>query len=70
MDSIYRGEVGVGCGWEAEDGLYHLLEQEQGRCVFNEAQKQPQCSYMSGRWQQFDTTCNLIVLPTPCSGLS
>ena len=26
--------------------IYHLLEleQEQGRCVFNEAQKQPQCT--------------------------
>ena len=35
------GGVGV---WEAEGGLYHLLEQEQGHCVFNEAQKQPQCT--------------------------
>ena len=58
--------MGVRCGWEAKGGLYHPLEQEQGRYVFNEAQKQPQFSYMSGqdsRWQQFDTTCSLISVP-------
>ena len=55
-----------GGGWEAKGKLYHPLEQEQGHCVFNEAQKQPQCSYMSGqdsRWQQFDITCSLISAP-------
>ena len=31
-------------GWEAEGGLYHPLEQGQICCVFNEAQKQPQCT--------------------------
>ena len=64
--------MGVGGGWEAEGGLYHPLEQEQGHCVFNEAQGQPstgqpQCTYMSNqddRWQQFDTTRNLLVCPS------
>ena len=41
MDSVYKGgwarggEVGVGDGWEAEGGLYHPLEQEQGGCVLD-----------------------------------
>ena len=38
------GGVGVGGEWEAKGGLYHPLEQGQGCCVFNEAQKQPQCT--------------------------
>ena len=69
--------MGVGGGWEAEGGLNHPLAQGRSRCVFNKAQKQPQCSYMSGqdgRWDQFDTTCSLISAPqwhhTPRSGLS
>ena len=32
-------------GWEAKGGLYPMeQEQEQGCCVFNEAQRQPQCT--------------------------
>ena len=64
-------------GWEAEGGLNHPLAQGKSRCVFNEAQKQPQYSYMSGQdghWEQFDTTCSLISAPqwhhTPRSELS
>ena len=38
MDSVYRG------GREAKGRLYHPLKQQQGCCVFNEAQKQPQCT--------------------------
>ena len=34
--------MGVGGGWEAKDRLYHPLE--KGCCIFNEAQKQPQCT--------------------------
>ena len=37
-DSVLGGK------WEARGGLYHPLEQEQSCCVFNEAQKQPQCT--------------------------
>ena len=69
--------MGVGGGWEAEGGLNHPLAVKKGRCVLSKAQKQPQCSYMSGqdgRWEQFDTTCSLISAPqwhhTPHSGLS
>ena len=70
MDSVYRGGwmggggVNFGGGWEAKGGLYHPLEQKQGRCVFNE----------DGRWQQFDITCSLISVPQwhhiLCSGPS
>ena len=31
-------------GWEAEDGLNYPLAQGKSRCVFNKAQKQPQCT--------------------------
>ena len=34
---------GVG-GWETEGGLYYPSVQRQGRCIFNEAQKQPLCT--------------------------
>ena len=37
-------EVGVGGGWETKGGLNHPLAQEKSRCVFNKAQKQPQCT--------------------------
>ena len=60
------GGVGVGGGWEAEGGLNHPLAQGKSRCVLSKAQKQPQCTYMSGqdgRWEQFDTTCSLISAP-------
>ena len=36
--------MGVGGGWEAEGGLNHPLAQGKSRCVFNKAQKQPQCT--------------------------
>ena len=36
--------MGVGGGWEAEGGLNHLQAQGKSRCVFNKAQKQPQCT--------------------------
>ena len=36
--------MGGGGGWEAKGKLYHPLVQRQSRCVFNEAQKQPQCT--------------------------
>ena len=36
--------MGVGGGWEAEGGLNHPLTQGKSRCVFNKAQKQPQCT--------------------------
>ena len=36
--------VVVGGGWEAKGGLNHLLAQGKSRCVFNKAQKQPQCT--------------------------
>ena len=36
--------MGVGGGWEAEGGLNHPLAQGRSRCVFNKAQKQPQCT--------------------------
>ena len=35
---------GGGGGWEAEGGLNHPLAQRKSRCVFNKAQKQPQCT--------------------------
>ena len=38
------GGVGVGGGWEAEGGLNHPLAQGRSCCVFNKAQKQPQCT--------------------------
>ena len=38
------GGVGVGGGWEAEGGLNHPPAQEKSHCVFNKAQKQPQCT--------------------------
>ena len=38
------GGVGVGGGWEAEGGLNHPLARGRSRCVFNKAQKQPQCT--------------------------
>ena len=38
------GGVGVGGGWEAEGRLNHPLAQGNSRCVFNKAQKQPQCT--------------------------
>ena len=31
-------------GWEAEGGLNHPLTQGKSHCVFNKAQKQPQCT--------------------------
>ena len=31
-------------GWEAEGGLNHPLAQGRSCCVFNKAQKQPQCT--------------------------
>ena len=34
--------MGVRGGWEAEGGLNHPLAQRKSRCVFSEAQKQPQ----------------------------
>ena len=37
--------MGVGGGWEAEGGLNHPLAQGKSRCVFNKAQKQPQCTF-------------------------
>ena len=58
--------MGVEGGWEAEGGLNHPLAQRKSRCVFSKAQKQPQCTYMSGQdscWEQFDTTCSLISAP-------
>ena len=36
--------MGVGGGWEAKGGLNHPLAQGKSRCVFNKAQKQPQCT--------------------------
>ena len=36
--------VGGGGGWEAEGGLNHPLAQGKSRCVFNKAEKQPQCT--------------------------
>ena len=38
------GGVGVGGGWEAKGGLKHPLAQGKSRCVFNKAQKHPQCT--------------------------
>ena len=38
------GGVGVEGGWEAEGGLNHPPAQRKSRCVFNKAQKQPQCT--------------------------
>ena len=54
-----------GGGWEAEGRLYYPLEQEQGCCVFNEAQKLPQCTCQAKTvvGQQFDTMCSLISAP-------
>ena len=68
------GRVGVGGGWEAKGRLNHPLAQRKSCCVFSKAQKQPQCTYMSGHWEQFDITCSLISAPqwhyTPRSGPS
>ena len=36
--------MGDGGGWEAENGLNHPLTQGKSCCVFNKAQKQPQCT--------------------------
>ena len=36
--------MGVGGGWEAEGGLNHPPAQRKSHCVFNKAQKQPQCT--------------------------
>ena len=36
--------MGIGGGWEAEGGLNHSPAQGKSRCVFNKAQKQPQCT--------------------------
>ena len=36
--------MGVDGGWEAEGGLNHSLAQGKNCCVFNKAQKQPQCT--------------------------
>ena len=33
-----------GHGWETEGGLNYPLAQRKSRCVFSEAQKQPQCT--------------------------
>ena len=47
--------VGGGGGWEAEGRLNHPPAQGKSCCVFNKAQKQPQCTCMSGqdsRWEQ------------------
>ena len=46
MGGRERGGVGVGGGggWEAEGGLNHPPAQGRSRCVFNKAQKQPQCT--------------------------
>ena len=38
------GGVGVGGRWEAKGGLNHPLAQGRSCCVFNKAQKQPQCT--------------------------
>ena len=38
------GGVGGGGGWKAEGRLNHPLAQGKSRCVFNKAQKQPQCT--------------------------
>ena len=58
--------MGVGGGWEAKGGLNHpLAAQRKSCCVFSKAQNQPQCSYMSGQdshWEEFDTTCSLIIV--------
>ena len=59
-------------GWEAEGGLNHPPAQGKSRCVFNKAQKQPQCTCQDKT--EFDTTCSLISAPqwhhTPHSGPS
>ena len=50
MDSVYRGWVGgreVGWALRADGKLkagYTISVQRQSCCVFNEAQKQPQCT--------------------------
>lgn len=36
--------MGDGGRWEAGGRLYHPLVKRQSRCVFNEAQKQLQCT--------------------------
>ena len=36
--------MGVGGGWETEGRLNHPLAQGKSHCVFNKAQKQPQCT--------------------------
>ena len=36
--------MGIGGGWEAKGGLNHSLAQGKSRCLFNKAQKQPQCT--------------------------
>ena len=63
--------VGIGGGWEAEGGLNHPLAVRKSRCVFNKAQKQPQCTCQD---KTVDTTCSLISAPqwhhTPHSGPS
>ena len=61
----------VGGGWEAEGRLYHPLEQEQSS-VFNEAQKQPQCTCQAKSviGSSLTPPAALLVLPTPSSGLS
>ena len=76
MGGVWGG-VGVGGVWEAKGGLNHPLAVRKSRCVLSKAQKQPQCTYMSGqdsRWEQLDTTCSLISVPqwhhTPRSGPS
>ena len=59
-------------GWEAEGRLCHQLEQEQGRCGFNEAQKQPQCICQAKAVVGSSLTPHaaLLMLPTPHSGPS
>ena len=72
MSGQERGGVGVGAGWEAEGGLYHPLEQEQGSCVFNKVQKQTQCTCQAETiiGSSLTPRAALLVLSTPCSGLS
>ena len=38
-DEVYRGEVGVGGGWEAEGGQHHPQGGKQQCCVLSRAQK-------------------------------
>ena len=61
--------MGFGGGWKVEGGLYHPLEQEQGYCVFNEAQKQPRCTCQvkTVGGSSLTPRAALLAFPTPCS---